>query len=79
MAQSKHRFAVCVKRGSYEASLEPRKIYRVLDDPAAEEKSLLRVIDGSGEDFILPAELFVPIVVPGCASPVFATEVSGSR
>lgn len=79
MEQPRHRFAVCIKNGSYEASLEPRKIYRVLDDPEAEAKSLLRVVDESGEDYLFPAEMFVPIEVPANAISVFATEASGSR
>jgi hypothetical protein len=78
MTQTKSRFAVCINSGSYEASLEPRKIYRVLDDPDAEARSLLRVIDESGEDYLFPAELFVPIEVPAGAMPVFATEASGT-
>jgi len=79
MTAPKQRFAVCIKSGSYEASLEPRKIYRVLDDPAAEAKSLLRVIDDSGEDYLYPVDLFVPIRVPASVMPLFATEMSGSR
>lgn len=79
MTQMKSKFAVCISNASYEASLEPRKIYRVLEDPDAEAKSLLRVIDESGEDYLFPAELFVPIEVPAGAMPVFATEASDTR
>ena len=45
----RRRLVLCVRNGTYKASLEPRKIYRVVDDPAAESRSLLRVIDESGE------------------------------
>jgi hypothetical protein len=64
MAERKRRFVLCVNAGTYKASPEPGKAYRVLDDPVAEAKSLLRVVDESGEDYLFPAILFVPIEVP---------------
>ncbi len=67
----KKRFVLCVRSGTYKASLEPRKVYRVIDDPQAEARSLLRVIDESGEDYLFPARLFVPIDVPAKAMPAF--------
>jgi hypothetical protein len=70
------RFAVCVSRGSYKHSLELRKIYRMLDDPAAEGLSLVRVIDESGEDYLYPAGFFVPIALPLRAEPAFARAVA---
>ena len=79
MAKRKGRFVLCVNSGTYRASLEPRKVYRVLADPGAEAKSLLRVVDESGEDYLFPARLFVPIEVPEKAVPVFATEASTAR
>jgi hypothetical protein len=79
MAKRKGRYVLCVNNGSYKASLEPRKVYRVMADPAAEEKALLRVIDDSGEDYLFPASLFVPIDVPEKAEPVFALGVSAAR
>jgi len=71
MARRK-RFVLCVRNGTYKASLEPRKIYRVVDDPQAEARSLLRVIDESGEDYLFPARLFVPIELPASAMPAFS-------
>lgn len=79
MARKKNRFVVCVKSGTYRASLQPRKIYRVLDDPPAEAEGLLRVIDESGEDYLFPAELFVAIEVPAKAAPAFREESVISR
>ncbi len=78
MAKRKHRFVLCVKAGTYKASLEPRKVYRVVEDPVAEAKSLLRVIDESGEDYLFPANLFVPIQVPDRAIPAFGAAASGA-
>ncbi len=76
MGKRKGRFVLCLESGTYKASLEPRKVYRVLEDPAAEAKSLLRVVDESGEDYLFPAGLFVPIEVPEQAETVFAAEAS---
>ena len=71
MSQSR-RYVLCVRVGSYRASLEPRKVYRVLEDTAGERRSLLRVIDESGEDYLFPAKLFVPIDLPANARPAFS-------
>lgn len=79
MAKRKGRYVICVSSGSYKVSLEPRKVYRVVNDPAAEAKALLRVIDDSGEDYLFPARLFVPIELPLKAEPVFAGEASAAR
>ena len=57
--------AVCIDNGKYYlASLELFKIYRILPDARAAEDDHLRVIDESGEDYLYPAEWFVPIDVP---------------
>ena len=47
---------LCVRNDSYEASLEPRKIYRVVEDEKAEARALVRVIDESGEDYLYPSK-----------------------
>lgn len=54
------RFVVCVKNEDYQASLERNKIYAVLPDPQAEQDGDLRVTDESGEDYLYPADWFVP-------------------
>jgi hypothetical protein len=67
-----------VRNGTYRASLELRKVYRVLEDPAADKNSLTRVIDESGEDYLFPSDLFVPIDLPATARPAFGrATVSG--
>jgi len=58
------QLVVCVKNDGYAASLERRKLYVVLRDPAAEKHGLLRVIDESGEDYLYPKALFRPIALP---------------
>ena len=72
MLEQMPRYVLCVKNDSYEASLEPRKIYRVVEDAKASAKALVRVIDESGEDYLYPAEFFVPIEIPEEAAPAFA-------
>ena len=61
---SENRFAVCINNSEYQASLELHKIYRVLPDPDAASDGDLRVVDESGEDYLYPAEYFVPIQLP---------------
>lgn len=57
-------FAVCIDNSRYPASLERHKIYRVLFDEDAAREGDLRVIDESGDDYLYPAEWFVPIKPP---------------
>lgn len=61
---NKYHFAVCINNTDYPASLEQFKIYGVLHDDQAAEDGDIRVIDESGEDYLYPAEYFVPIKVP---------------
>ena len=55
---------VCIDNDSYPASLELHKIYRALPDADATAHGDLRVVDESGEDYLFPANAFVPIEVP---------------
>jgi hypothetical protein len=52
------QLVACIENDGYEASLEKRKIYVALRDPAAEEHDLLRVIDESGDDYLYPKTFF---------------------
>ena len=58
------KFVVCIENEGYPASLERHKIYRVLPDPEAEKHGDLRIVDESDEDYLYPADWFVPIQVP---------------
>ncbi|MFO7776306.1 MAG: hypothetical protein R6W89_10950 [Candidatus Hydrogenedentota bacterium] len=58
---AERRFVVCVNNASYPASLELHKIYRVMPDEDAALDGEVRVIDESGEDYLYPADWFVPI------------------
>ena len=62
-AAEKH-YVICVKNQGYPASLELRKLYRVLEDSFAAEHGMVRVIDESGEDYLFPSEYFVRVRLP---------------
>ena len=57
-------FAVCLRNAGFDASLEVRKLYPVVDDADAEANDLIRVIDESGEDYLYPASLFQKLELP---------------
>jgi hypothetical protein len=55
------RFLLCVKNDAYPASLEVRKVYQEVPDPASAAKGFVRVIDESGDDYLYPADYFVAV------------------
>jgi len=57
-------FAVCLRNAGFEASLERRKLYPIIDDGEAEKEGLIRVIDESGEDYLYPSQLFQRLTLP---------------
>ncbi|MEW6751375.1 MAG: hypothetical protein AB1505_10410 [Candidatus Latescibacterota bacterium] len=59
-----HPYVVCIDNHGYAASLEKHRIYRVLPDDDAAADGDVRVIDESGEDYLFPADRFVPIALP---------------
>lgn len=56
-------FALCVEDAGLE-DLETRKLYQVLPDREAAREGYIRVVDESGDDYIYPSELFVPVRLP---------------
>jgi hypothetical protein len=56
-------FAICLADDGYD-DLEAWKVYRVLPDAKAAGVGCIRVIDNSGEDYLYPAERFVPVDIP---------------
>lgn len=64
---SNQKFVLCVKNDAYPASLEVRKVYRTIPDPAAAAKGFVRVVDESGEDYLFPADYFVAVSLPQAA------------
>ena len=67
-------YVLCVSNAGHPASLEVRKIYRGLPDPAAAGRGLIRVIDESGEDYLYPSDMFVPIKLPRPILKALATD-----
>jgi len=62
--RSRKQLVVCVKNEGYAASIEKRKLYVTLRDPAAEKRGLLRIVDESGEDYLYPKLFFRSIALP---------------
>ena len=58
------QLVVCIDNKGYPASLERRKLYVTLPDPAAENHGLLRIIDESGEDYLYPKAFFRSVALP---------------
>ena len=67
----KFQYLLCIQNDAYPASLEVRKVYRVLPDDSAAGLSMVRIVDESGEDYLYPEDYFVPIDVPLAATRVF--------
>jgi len=68
------RYVLCVSNEKYSASLEARKIYQCIPDNKAEAHGQIRVIDESGEDYLYPVDIFLPIDIPEEATRAFAQE-----
>jgi hypothetical protein len=64
MSKPSKQFVICVNNEGYSASLEKRKIYVALRDPAAEKHGHLRIVDESGEDYLYPKKFFRTIALP---------------
>ena len=64
VAQDKTDYVICIRNEGNAASLELRKLYRVVPDAEAERTAMLRVVDESGEDYMFPADWFIPIDLP---------------
>jgi hypothetical protein len=65
-------YVLCVSNEKYQASLEARKIYQCIPDTKAEAHGQIRVIDESGEDYLYPVDIFLPIEIPEEAARAFA-------
>jgi predicted RNase H-like HicB family nuclease len=65
-------YVLCVSNEGHPASLVVRRIYPAVPDPDASAQGLLRALDESGESYLFPADLFVPIELPDGAEKAFA-------
>jgi len=57
-------FAICINNIGYEASLELRKLYRVVTSEPNDPESYIRIIDESGEDYLYIADAFEIVTLP---------------
>lgn len=53
-----------MRNDDYQASLELRKLYPVLEDEFGSQHGMIRVIDESGEDYLFPSTYFVRVRLP---------------
>jgi hypothetical protein len=65
-------YVICVSRGGYEASLEVRKVYRLLAPLPNDPRSWIRVVDESGEDYLYPSRFFRSLTLPRLVQRAFA-------
>lgn len=63
MKADKQRFVLCIRNNGAD-DLEARKLYQILPDRATLLEDYVRVVDESGEDYLYPANYFVPVSVP---------------
>jgi hypothetical protein len=76
--KSRSRFVLCIRNDGAE-DLELRKVYQVLGDQSAAGEGYARVIDESGEDYLYPAEYFVPVKLPAAISRKWVSLSNGAR
>jgi hypothetical protein len=57
------KWAVCIDNHGYEADLERRKLYPVIDDEKSDTMGCIRVVDESGEDYVYPRRMFIELPV----------------
>jgi hypothetical protein len=50
-----YRYVMCLDNKNHTISLEIRKVYKVVDDPASEARGAIRIIDETGEDYLYEA------------------------
>jgi len=63
MKHQKKQFAIGVRNEGAE-DLGIRKIYPILPDGRTAKDKHIRVIEESGEDYLYPADYFVPLTLP---------------
>jgi len=68
------RFVLCIRNDGCN-DLELRKVYQVIADSDAAKEGYIRIIDESGEDYLYPADYFVPIELPTGAAKALTVPV----
>ena len=63
MDKAKNGFVVCLRNDQAD-DLVVRKLYAVIADSDAATRSLKRVVDESGEDYLYPSGFFARVSIP---------------
>lgn len=63
MSDPNVRLVLCISNEGYPASLEKLKVYQQIPDPDAASRNLVRIVDESGEDYLFPSAMFLPLEV----------------
>jgi hypothetical protein len=66
-----NRYVMCLDNKNHTVTLEVRKVYKVIDDPAIEVRGAIRIIDETGEDYMYEAGRFVPVELPDTVDEIF--------
>ncbi|MCZ7667779.1 MAG: hypothetical protein M5U34_11465 [Chloroflexi bacterium] len=61
--QIKGKYVICINNQNAD-DLQVRKIYETMPDKSAAEDGYVRIVDDSGEDYLYPADYFVPVKLP---------------
>ena len=64
MSTKARSYVQCLSNRGYKTSLILRRVYECLPDRGALEHGMVRVIDETGEDYLFPMDLFVPVDLP---------------
>jgi hypothetical protein len=65
-------YAICIENGEYKGSLHVGKAYSVIRPESNDPAYFWRVIDEEGEDYLYPADWFVPVELPARVKKVLA-------
>ena len=68
---SEARFVLCIRNDECD-DLERGKVYPVRPDSRAAKEGYIRVVDGSGEDYLYPGSYFVAVKLPPRAKAALA-------
>jgi hypothetical protein len=61
------KFVICLRNDNAE-DLLPGKVYQTLPDERAARDGYIRIVDESEQDYLYPANYFIPIDLPRAAA-----------
>ena len=63
-AKRSSHYVICVNNDDNPASLEVGKVYKCQRPQAGDPKSMIRIVDESGDDYLYPASHFMAVNLP---------------